>query len=95
MKNSTIEKGSPVMTTALCSVDRPPASSSDRVRPPITADHRIRIQMGASLLTSLSLEVKFDRTRAPESPEVMKNTIARILTATVVMTGNGYSCRNR
>lgn len=55
----------------------------------------MRIQIGASLLTFLSFEVKFESTSAPESPEVMKNTIARMLTAMVVKIGQGYCSRNR
>ena len=85
MKISTMEKGTAVITTALCSALSPPTINSASVSRPMMADQKMRSQIGASWFTSLRMEVKLASTRAPESAEVTKNTIPRIATTAVVM----------
>ncbi len=90
-----MENGSPMITTVPCSAVRPPAISSARVSTPMIAAQRMRIHTGASLFTSLRMEVKFDSTSEPESPEVTKKTMARMVTTMVVMPDHGRLWRNR
>ena len=95
IRNNTNANGSPMITTALCKALRPSVDNNATVTRPITVAQAMRIQAGASLDGSRIKQVRLDNTSEPESPDVTKNTIASIVTTTVVTVTQGRFSRNR